>query len=43
MWKDPIVKEVRDAGEKIAKLCDFDLHQMAEYLRQKQKEKSRLT
>ena len=38
MWEDPIVKEVRAAGEKLAKMCDYDLHKMAEYLRKKQNE-----
>ena len=37
MWEDPIVKEVREAGVKLAEQCDFDLHKMAEYLRSKQK------
>ena len=38
MWNDPIVKEVREAGEKLAELCQFDVHKMAEYLRKKQNE-----
>ena len=38
MWEDPIVKEIRNAGEKLAEKCKYDLHKMAEYLRKKQKE-----
>lgn len=27
MWKDPIVEEVRQAGEKIAKKANYNLHE----------------
>ena len=26
MWKDPIVQEVRKAGEELARQADYDLH-----------------
>ena len=38
MWEDPIVKEVRKAGEDLAKKCNYDIHEMAEYLRKRNKE-----
>ena len=40
MWKDPVVEEVRLAGEKIAEECGYDLHAMAQLLKQKQGESS---
>lgn len=33
MWEDPIVKEIRDAGAKIAKECDYDMHKFFELMR----------
>ena len=38
MWKDPIVEEVRNAGAKVAKECDYDIHKMAERFRKTQLE-----
>lgn len=37
MIKDPIVEEVRAAGAKIAKECDYDIHKM--FLRWRRLEK----
>ena len=37
MWEDPIVKEVREAGAKIAKKCDYDMHKFFELMRKNQK------
>ncbi len=39
MWKDPIVEEVRAAGAKIARECDYDVHKMAERFRRIEKER----
>ena len=37
MWEDQIVKEVREAGAKIAKECDYDMHKFFELMRKNQK------
>jgi len=37
MWKDPIVDEIHSVRRKISKECQFDLNQIAERLRQKEK------
>ena len=36
MWSDPIVKEVRDVREKIAKECNFDIHSISQMLQEYQ-------
>ena len=33
MWEDPIVEEVREAGAKLAKKCNYDLKKFAQMLR----------
>jgi hypothetical protein len=33
MWNDPIVEEVRTAGEKLAQEADYDLHVFFQNLR----------
>ena len=38
MRKDPIVEEVRRAGDKIARECGYDLHRFCERLRQTERE-----
>jgi len=30
MWPDPIVQEVRDAGDKLAREVDYDLHRLCQ-------------
>jgi hypothetical protein len=37
MWVDPIVQEVRDAGEELAKRAHYDLHILVEQLRENEK------
>ncbi len=37
MYVDPIVQEVRDAGEKLAKEANYDLHTFFRHLREKEK------
>lgn len=39
MWQDPIVQEVRQAGEELARLADYDLHTFFQKLREKEKER----
>ena len=34
MWQDPIVKEVRKAGEKLAQKANYSVHTFFEDLRQ---------
>ena len=36
MWVDPIVDEVRKAGEELSKQANYDLHTLCENLRKKQ-------
>ena len=38
MWNDPIVDEVRKAGEELARQANYDLHTFCENLRQKEKQ-----
>ena len=38
MWEDPIVKEVRKAGAKLAEECNYDLHELGEMLREHEEE-----
>ncbi|MCL0047961.1 hypothetical protein M1N20_00655 [Dehalococcoidia bacterium] len=37
MWQDPIVEEVRKAGEELAKQANYDLHTFFENLRNNEK------
>ncbi|MEK6657300.1 MAG: hypothetical protein AABY58_07655 [Nitrospirota bacterium] len=39
MWKDPIVQEVRKAGEELAKEANYNLHTFFQKLRKKEKER----
>ena len=38
MWKDPIVQEVRKAGEELARQADYNLHTFFQKLRKNEKE-----
>lgn len=38
MWEDPIVKEVREAGAKLAEECNYDIHKLGELLRKHEEE-----
>jgi len=38
MRNDPIVEEVRRAGDRIARQCGYDLHKFCERMRQVQRE-----
>ena len=40
MWEDPIVKRVREAGKRIAEECHYDVHEMAVFLKKRQKKSS---
>jgi hypothetical protein len=40
-WIDPIVKEVRLAREKIWKECNYDINQLYELLKEKEKDHGR--
>ena len=42
MWKDPIVEEVREAGAKLAKKCNYDLSKFAKMLRAGEKRSKKL-
>ena len=33
MWKDPIVEEVREAGAKLAKNCDYSFKKLGKMLK----------
>ncbi len=37
MWQDPIVQDVRKAGEKLAKQANYDLHTFFQNLRNNEK------
>ena len=37
MWKDPIVQEVRKAGEELAKKSNYDLSRLFQSLRNNEK------
>lgn len=39
MWRDPIVQEVRKAGEELAKQADYDLHTFFQNLRNNEKKR----
>ena len=38
MWKDPIVQNIRKAGEELAKRSNYDLHIFFQNLRNNEKE-----
>lgn len=38
MWEDPIVKEVRKAGENLAQTANYNLEKFFEHLRKNEKE-----
>jgi len=38
MWKDPIVEEIHLVREKIARECNYDLKQIMNRMRKKEKE-----
>lgn len=38
MWKDPIVEEIHRVREQIARECNYDLRQIMDRLRKKEKE-----
>jgi hypothetical protein len=40
MWKDPIVEEVRKAGEELFKQANYDLHTLFGNIRKSQKERN---
>jgi hypothetical protein len=40
MWKDPIVEQVRQAGEEIARKADYDLHTLFEQLRERERQRN---
>ena len=37
MWEDPIVKEIRDAGAKLAEKCDYDFFKFSHMIKEHQK------
>ena len=39
MWRDPIVEEVRQAGEELAKRANYNLHTFLENLRKNEKKR----
>ena len=39
MWRDPIVEEVRQAGEELAKRANYNLHIFLENLRKNEKKR----
>jgi hypothetical protein len=43
MWEDPIVKEVREAGARIAKECDYDMHKFFELMRKHHRKSGKKT
>jgi hypothetical protein len=40
MWIDPIVKEVRNAGEELAKKANYDVHTFFRNLRDNEKKRN---
>ncbi len=40
MWKDPIVQDVRKAGEMLAKKANYNLHTFFNNLRKKENKKN---
>jgi len=43
MWDDPVVKEVRRAGEQLAKDANYDLHTFFENMRESEKKRKAKT
>jgi hypothetical protein len=41
MWRDPIVQEVRKAGEELAKQANYDVHTFFQNLRINEKKRKR--
>jgi hypothetical protein len=39
MWDDPVVKEIRKAGEQLAKDANYDLHTFFENMRESEKKR----
>lgn len=39
MWRDPIVQDVRKAGEELAKKANYDLHTFFQNLRNNEKKR----
>lgn len=39
MWQDPIVQDVRRAGEELAKRADYNLHKFFQNLRDNEKKR----
>jgi hypothetical protein len=37
MWQDPIVQDIREAGEELAKQANYDLHTFFQNLRNNEK------
>lgn len=40
MWIDPIIKEVRDAGEEMAKKANYDLYTFSQNLLDNEKQRN---
>jgi hypothetical protein len=40
MWQDPIVQDVRKAGEELAKQANYDLHTFFQNLRNNEKKEN---
>lgn len=40
MWRDPIVQDVRKAGEELAKQANYDLHTFFQNLRNNEKKRN---
>jgi hypothetical protein len=40
MWQDPIVRDVRKAGEELARRANYDLHTFFQNLRNNEKERN---
>jgi hypothetical protein len=43
MWIDPIIKEVRNAGEELAKKANYDVHAFFQILRDNEKKRKTKT
>ena len=39
MWRDPIVQDVREAGEELARQANYDLHTFFQNLRNNEKKR----
>ena len=40
MWQDPIVQDIREAGEELAKQANYDLHTFFQNLRNNEKKRN---